>query len=123
MNESTIQTNICTFLSMITHKTGIVFFSVPNEGIMGVLTMFKVDKVTCFKIVNHFKKMGLLPGTGDIIIVWRGLAFCMEVKTATGKQSNDQKLFERNFIASGGKYEIARSLDQAKQQLIDWGIL
>ena len=123
INESQIQQNICTFLSLITHTTGIVYFSVPNEGIMGVLKMFKIDKVTCFKIVNHFKKMGLLPGTSDIVIIWRGMAYCLEVKKPNGKQSADQKLFMRNVIAAGGKYEIVYSLDGCKSQLKEWGIL
>jgi len=123
MTESKIQQNICTFLSLIAYQTGIVYFSVPNEGIMSVLIAFKVPKVTCFKIVNHFKKMGLLPGTSDIIIIHKGMAYCLEVKKPGGKQSKDQILFMRNVIASGGRYEIVYSLDGAKKQLIKWGIL
>jgi len=123
MTESQIQQNICTFLSLIAYQTGIVYFSVPNEGIMSVLIAFKVPKVTCFKIVNHFKKMGLLPGTSDIIIIHKGMAYCLEVKKPGGKQSKDQILFMRNVIASGGRYEIVYSLDGAKKQLIKWGIL
>lgn len=123
MTESQIQQNICTFLSLIAYQTGIVYFSVPNEGIMSVLMGFKVDKITCIKIVEHFKKMGLLPGTSDIIIIHRGMAYCLEVKKPGGKQSKDQVLFMRNVIASGGKYEIVYSLDGAKEQLIEWGIL
>ena len=123
MTESKIQQNICTFLSLIAYQTGIVYFSVPNEGIMSVLIAFKVPKVTCFKIVNHFKKMGLLPGTSDIIIIYRGMAYCLEVKKPGEKQSKDQILFMRNVIASGGRYEIVYSLDDAKKQLIKWGIL
>jgi len=123
MTESQIQQNICTFLSLIAYQTGIVYFSVPNEGIMSVLIAFKVPKVTCFKIVNHFKKMGLLPGTSDIIIIYRGMAYCLEVKKPGEKQSKDQILFMRNVIASGGRYEIVYSLDDAKKQLIKWGIL
>jgi len=90
---------------------------------MSVLIAFKVPKVTCFKIVNHFKKMGLLPGTSDIIIIYRGMAYCLEVKKPGEKQSKDQILFMRNVIASGGRYEIVYSLDDAKKQLIKWGIL
>lgn len=123
INESQIQQNICTFLSLIAHQTGLVFFSVPNEGIMSVLMGFKVDKITCIKIVEHFKKMGLLPGTSDIVIIHKGLAYCLEVKTDTGKQSKDQKLFERNVIAAGGKYEIVHSLYEAEKQVKEWGIL
>ena len=123
MTESQIQQNICTFLSLIAHQTGIVYFSVPNEGIMSVLMGFKVDKITCIKIVEHFKKMGLLPGTSDIVIIHKGLAYCLEVKKPGGRQSADQKLFMRNVVNAGGKYEIVYSLYDAEKQIKEWGIL
>ena len=123
INESQIQQNICTFLSLIAHQTGIVYFSVPNEGIMSVLMGFKVDKITCIKIVEHFKKMGLLPGTSDIVIIHKGLAYCLEVKKPGGKQSKNQKLFEKNILAADGKYEIVYSLDDCTNILCEWGIL
>ena len=123
INESQIQQNICQYLSLISYQTGIVFFSVPNEGIMSVLMSFKVDKITCIKIVEHFKKMGLLPGTSDIVIIHKGLAYCLEVKKLGAKQSKDQILFMRNVIAAGGKYEIVHSLYEAEKQVKEWGIL
>lgn len=123
ISESQIQQNICTYLSLIAHQTGLVFFSVPNEGIMSVLIGFKIDKITCIKIVEHFKKMGLLPGTSDIIIIHKGLAYCLEVKKPGGKQSPNQKLFEKNVLIAGGKYEIVYSLYDAEKQVKEWGIL
>ncbi len=123
MTESTTQQSICTYLSMISNNYNFIFFSVPNEGIMAVLKSFHIDKVTCFKIIAHFKKMGLLPGVSDIIIIWHRMAYCMEVKTDTGKQSKDQILFERRVIEVGGKYIIVRSIEDVKKVLIRWGIV
>ena len=123
MTESTIQTNICTYLSMIAHQTGIVYFSVPNEGIMTVLMMFKIPKVTCYKIISYFKKLGLLPGTNDLVLVHRGMYYGLEVKTAVGIQSHEQVLFMENIIKAGGKYEVVRGVEDVQAILKEWGIL
>ena len=122
-SESTIQTNICTYLSLIAHQTGIVYFSVPNEGIMTVLKMFKVPKITCIKIVAYFKKLGLLPGVSDLIIIWKGKAYCMEVKIKDGKMSLEQQLFKKNILVAGGKYEVVRGIEDVQRVLKMWGIL
>ena len=122
-NESTIQTNICTYLSLIAHTTGIVYFSVPNEGIMTVLMAFKIDKITCFKIVKHFKKLGLLPGTNDLVLVHMGMYYGLEVKTAVGVQSPEQVRFMDNVRKAGGKYEVVRGIEDVQEILKEWGIL
>ena len=70
-----------------------------------------------------FKKMGLLPGTSDIVLIWHGMAFCMEVKTDTGKQSQEQILFMNNILKAGGKYEIVRSACDVQKILRVWEII
>ena len=123
MTESKIQQNICQYLSMISRQCNFVFFSVPNESLMMVLKMFKVPDKSCYAIVAFFKKMGLLPGTSDIVLIWHGMAFCMEVKTDTGKQSQEQILFMNNILKAGGKYEIVRSACDVQEVLRKWGIV
>ena len=122
MTESKIQQNICQYLSMISNRYKFVFFSVPNESLMMVLKMFKVPDKSCYAIVAFFKKMGLLPGTSDIVLVWHGMTYCMEVKTPTGTQSPAQKLFESNILKAGGKYEIVRGIYDVESCLREWGI-
>ena len=90
---------------------------------MTVLMAFKVDKITCFKIVKHFKKLGLLLGTNDLVLVHRGMYYGLEVKTAVGVQSKDQILFQKNIIKAGGKYEVVRSVEDVQAILKEWGIL
>lgn len=84
---------------------------------------FKVDKVTCYKIVAHFKKMGLLPGTNDLVIVHNGKYYGIEVKTDKGIQKPDQIRFEKNIIKAGGKYEIVRSVEDVVEVLREWEII
>lgn len=70
-----------------------------------------------------------LPGSPDIIgvtpitvtaeMVGRkiGVAIGVEVKTATGRQREQQKKFQSAFTDAGGVYILARSVDDAITQL------
>lgn len=123
MTESNIQQNIISYLSMIAVQKGIVFFSVPNESLVMVLTIFKVPKKICYQIVSFFKKMGLLPGVSDIVIIWKGKAYFMEVKTDSGTQSQDQVRFEHNVNKAGCEYTVVRSVGDVIGVLGEWGVL
>ena len=123
MTEAKRQTAICQYLSMIARQKKFIYFSVPNESLMMVLTIFKIPKQTRYQIVIFFKKMGLLPGVSDIIIIHKGKAYGLEVKTDTGTQSPDQILFEKRMIECGGKYEIARGVEDVVKVLKEWGIV
>ena len=57
-------------------------------------------------------KFGLL-GSADILGVHRGVAVAVEVKTATGRQSEQQRHFERAWTAAGAAYVLARSPEEA----------
>ena len=48
-------------------------------------------------------------GWCDLIALKQGLVLFIEVKAADGKQSNDQKAFERDIRDGGGHYILARS--------------
>lgn len=49
-------------------------------------------------------------GAPDIIIVIGGLFIGLEFKTYRGKQSEDQKTFQKNLEAAGGFYFIIKSI-------------
>jgi hypothetical protein len=69
------------------------------------------------------KAMGQRPGFPDIIIMWQRVTYMLEVKTATGRQSNVQKDFERDAAATGFPfYAIVRSVSEAEATLKAWGI-
>ena len=50
-------------------------------------------------------------GTPDLFVVRRGKAYWFEVKTATGKLSEAQKLRHRELEEHGQKVKTVRSLD------------
>jgi hypothetical protein len=64
-----------------------------------------------------------LPGMADIMgLIKGGRALAIEVKTATGRQREAQKTFERVFTEWGGLYILARSVDDVDRGLAAVGI-
>lgn len=60
-----------------------------------------------------------LEGAGDAIGVTNEKAFQIETKTATGRQREMQKLFQKAWEKAGGIYILARSPGDAIKQLKD----
>lgn len=59
-----------------------------------------------------------LKGSADILGIMRGGRFlAIEVKTATGRQSEHQKNFQNMIEAFGGVYILARSVEDVKRRL------
>lgn len=57
------------------------------------------------------------PGMADILIIDKekyGMAHFLEIKTPKGKQSPDQKLFEKRCLLANGDYHVVRSVDEVK---------
>lgn len=127
--ESNLQEHICNYLSMICNRWNFVYFSVPNEGIMTVLKMFKVPDRSCYAIIAFFKKIGLLSGTSDIILLHNSKAYCLEVKlekyrnTEKHGQSKAQIIFEINVNKTGVPYRIVYGHKDVKTALVEWGII
>jgi hypothetical protein len=53
---------------------------------------------------------GLL-GVPDIIVLHNGYFIGLEIKTKEGKQTKEQRDFERNCTINGGFYFVIRSID------------
>lgn len=81
-----------------------LLFSVPNGGSRNPIE------------ARNMKLQGIKSGVADVILLVpkKGFAsLCMEFKTATGKQSEEQKEFQRQAEACGSKYVIVRSVASA----------
>lgn len=112
MSESTLQQQCISYLSYIATSNKIFFFSPLNETAMMILKMFKVPKTTCYKIINFLKKMGMIPGTPDIAIVYGGKAYFIELKTKDGVVSDDQETVHGKIFKAGSAVYVVRSLDE-----------
>ena len=88
--------------------TGSTSFAVPNGG-----SRHKIEAA-------NMKRQGVKRGVADVIlqIPKKGYAsLCLEFKTSTGKQSPDQKEYQRQVEMAGSKYAIVRSVEQAIREL------
>ena|SRR3990167_8183091 len=84
-----------------------------------ILEYLRMKKVFCYKSNNvgiFNKKTGsyipsTVKGLPDIICVIDGKYIGIEVKSKIGKQSEDQKNFQKNLIKAGGMYILAKSVE------------
>lgn len=60
-------------------------------------------------IFYHFQGLGCYRGISDLTAMKGGRCIWVEIKTATGKQSEHQEKFESMVKAAGGEYVVARS--------------
>ena len=90
-----------------------LLFAVPNGGVR--------SKATAGKL----KAEGVVAGVADLILLvpqcatpfnlYHGL--CIELKTKTGRQSPEQKAWQKKVEDKGYKYIIVRSFDEFKDEV------
>ena len=85
-------------------------FAVPNGGHRNIQTAARL------------KAEGVTSGVADLLLLvpkrgYHGL--CIEVKTPVGRQSENQKNWQRIIEAQGYRYEVVRSLDDFAE-LVRW---
>lgn len=61
------------------------------------------------------KSLGLIPGVADTCFLWDRIAYFFEFKTETGRQSVQQKEWERKVKDQNFDYFIIRSVDEFKK--------
>lgn len=62
-------------------------------------------------VFKVFQSLGSYPGVADMYAVKDGYSVWIEVKTENGKQSIAQKEFQYQIESHGGRYILARSID------------
>ncbi len=67
----------------------------------------------CFPILQG---LGAYRGISDLIAVKGGRVLFIEMKTATGRQSRHQKVFQADVEASGGEYILCRGVEDLKKR-------
>lgn len=63
------------------------------------------------------RSLGLQAGRSDMVLYYSGKAYMIEIKTGEGKQSREQKEWQRKIEQQGLNYYVTRSLDDFKQWL------
>ena len=103
--EALIQKNIVDYIRLRLKDS--ILFSVPN----GTMVENIITRMILFL-------MGLKTGVSDLILLYQGKVYFLEIKTEKGKQSPEQKQFQKDVEKQGFIYLILRSLDDA-ERLVD----
>ena len=88
-----------------------LLFAVPNGG-----SRHKIE-------AKNMKRQGVKPGVSDVILLIPKKGFAsllMEFKTQSGRQSDEQKEFQRQAEMCGSKYVIVRSVKDALSAMKDY---
>ena len=108
--EAALQRTVVEHLRF-TGVPGMIYFSIANEGkrsaVMGA----------------ELKRMGLRAGAADLCVIVGGKAHFLELKSAKGKQSPEQKAFEADAIEAGCNYAVANNINDALTTLRAWGAI
>jgi hypothetical protein len=79
-----------------------LLFSVPNGGLRNKREAVKLNMT------------GLTKGVSDLLFMYDASTYCIELKTETGTQKPDQKVWESVVTNQGFPYLIVRSLKDFK---------
>ncbi len=90
---------------------GLVWWHTPNGG--------KRNRIEA----SRFNGLGVRAGVADLILIYRGNVYAMELKSSTGRPTVAQMQFMSEFNAAGGHGCICHDLDRAIQVLERWGLL
>jgi hypothetical protein len=85
-----------------------LLFAIPNGG-----SRNKLEAI-------NLKRQGVKRGVADVLLLIPRCGFaslCLEFKTKTGKQSDDQKEFQEQAENCGSKYVIVRSVKDAIDEM------
>ena len=88
-----------------------LLYAVPNGG-----SRNKIEAA-------NLKRQGVKAGVADVIlqIPKKGYAsLCIEFKSGKGKQSDEQKEYQRQVEIAGSKYVIVRSVDEAIKSMREY---
>lgn len=72
-------------------------------------------KLKSWFVFKVFQSLGSYPGVADLYAIKDGLAVWIEVKAPGGKQSTAQKEFQWQIERQGGKYVLARCVEDLAQ--------
>lgn len=114
-DEDQIQKAICQFLDKALPSDS-YYFAVPNGSVLAGNPRQRGMQM------NKLKSTGLKLGCPDLFIIIRGAVFAVEVKTDTGKLSDNQKDACDKIMAAGAFWAVARSVEDVERILTDAGI-
>ena len=65
----------------------------------------------------RLKRLGVIAGVSDLILLYKSYTFLFELKTLKGKQSKSQSKWELLMKKNSFSYTVIRSLEQFKRHI------
>jgi len=65
-------------------------------------------------VYYNLASLGSYPGLSDLVAIKNGQAIHIEIKKPKGRQSEKQELFQADLEAVGGRYVIARGIEDVE---------
>lgn len=113
--EDKLQASICQFLDRALPSDA-WHCAIPNGSVLAGTPAKRAMQM------NKLKRTGLKVGAPDLFVVYRGQFYALEVKSAKGVVSDNQKIAATDIRLSGGAYSIVKSVEDAETELLAWGI-
>ncbi len=116
-HETRLQFAVVEYLRSVLPRDA-VFWHCPNGG----------------KMSSTWRKMlgglGVLPGASDLMLVYGGRFYAIELKTEADDllgipktyQKPNQRAFQEQIVGAGGFYAVCRSTMDTRDALAHWGI-
>ncbi len=101
--EHNIQVACVEWFRYVHRSLSPLLFAVPNGGQRNVIVAAKL------------KAEGVLAGVSDLLLLVPNKdyhALCIEMKSAKGRQTENQKSWQKEVEKQGYKYAVCRSLDE-----------
>ena len=98
---------------------GLVWFHVPNGAKLGG----KMNRKGIAIQGAIMKSLGVRAGVSDLILLYKGLAYALELKAPGGRTTENQDQFIADWNNAGGIGFVAEGLDRAIRILEGWKLL
>jgi hypothetical protein len=107
--EASLQVRVMQELDLLLPKEAFAFHC-PNGGKRDVIE------------AKNLQRQGVKPGIPDIIIMWSGRAFGLELKSKDGRVSDNQRTAFDKLRGAGMRIEVARSFPEAMDLIRQMGV-
>lgn len=109
-SEQMVQRAVCGHL-YARAQPGLVWFHVPNGGYRKPIE------------AAILKGLGVRPGVADLIFLYCGCFYALELKATKGRLTDAQGQFMREVLVAQGFVACATGVDEAVEQLVEWGLI
>jgi len=96
-------------------------FAIPNGAAL-CANDDPAGRKRAIREIAKLKHTGMVNGVPDLCLVWTGGVGWIEVKSATGALSDDQKHVHAVLKAKGHRVEVCRSVDDLIRTMREWGV-